>query len=326
MSASSAPPSPDSKSGASLSLADTDTFELERLREELTKLRREADDLKGRVASAGKIGGTSGRELLDLREALNKKDKEILNLRDQLTAREKELLEVRDQHLRTEREKADQADRLVELERSTISLRAELAERTSDHERELTQKLTQREREITEERSRATQTLVASHAERLARIEEGNTKALAEKDALLHEREASWTQERASLTAQIDAHKAEIERAVPKLTADLTARTQQRDHLQAEVTRLAAELTSCAGERDQLRAEAARLAEGLAACTKERDDLRAESMRLDLDLTAEKERALASSRRWAEDRASLERGRKALLDALAQIDETLARS
>src|SRR5690606_11133644 len=88
-------------------------------RERASSLEREIEEVKQRAAGAK--GGTA-REFLDLREALNKKDKELLDLRDQLTHRDKELLNLRDASLGLEREKADLLDRMSEPERQAADL------------------------------------------------------------------------------------------------------------------------------------------------------------------------------------------------------------
>ena len=56
--------------------------------EQVLRLQRELDEIRLKAASA-KSGGVSSREFLDLREALNKKEKEILGLRDQIHAQGK---------------------------------------------------------------------------------------------------------------------------------------------------------------------------------------------------------------------------------------------
>ncbi|MBK9258288.1 MAG: response regulator [Polyangiaceae bacterium] len=97
--------------------------------DEVVRLRREVEELKAKLAvagtgaaAAGASRGGSSRELLDLREALNKKDKEILALRDQLTSKDKELLELRDSTLALERDKADLSDRVSDVERTAEEL------------------------------------------------------------------------------------------------------------------------------------------------------------------------------------------------------------
>ena len=83
---------------------------------EVQRLQRELDEAKAKAASGGK-GGGSAREFLDLREALNRKDKEILDLRDQITHKEKDLLGLRDANLGVEREKADILDKIEGFEK-----------------------------------------------------------------------------------------------------------------------------------------------------------------------------------------------------------------
>jgi CheY-like chemotaxis protein len=96
--------------------------------DELDRLRKDNEDLKTRLVAAGtagagaKGGGVSSRDFLDLREALNKKDKEILSLREGLAKKDKEIVDVRDKSLGFERLKADLDDKVLEQER-------ELAER-----------------------------------------------------------------------------------------------------------------------------------------------------------------------------------------------------
>lgn len=89
-----------------------------RLEQELSLAQREAEATKKKLeqAASGK-SSTSAREFLDLREALNKKDKEILDLRDEITHRDKEILALRDSSLGLERAQADLTDRVAELER-----------------------------------------------------------------------------------------------------------------------------------------------------------------------------------------------------------------
>jgi CheY-like chemotaxis protein len=93
-------------------------------KEQVERLQRELDEVRLKAASGGKIGGVSSREFLDLREALNKKDKEILGLRDQITRKEKELLDASDAALVLERDKADQDDKIGQLEKEVHTAKA----------------------------------------------------------------------------------------------------------------------------------------------------------------------------------------------------------
>jgi len=92
--------------------------------EQVLRLQREIDEIRLKAASGQKIGGVSSREFLDLREALNKKDKEILGLRDQISRKEKDLLDASDSGLVLEREKADLDDKIVALEKELQSAKS----------------------------------------------------------------------------------------------------------------------------------------------------------------------------------------------------------
>jgi chromosome segregation ATPase len=81
------------------------------------QLAREIEQLKARAVAGAKGPGISSREFLDLREALNKKDKEILSLREQLSGKDREIVESQDRALGFERSKTDLEERLLGLER-----------------------------------------------------------------------------------------------------------------------------------------------------------------------------------------------------------------
>jgi CheY-like chemotaxis protein/chromosome segregation ATPase len=94
--------------------------EMEKLRIEAgdaARLAREADDLRGKLAAASKTGGISSRDFLDLREALNRKDKELLAIREQLSKKDREIVESQDRTLGLERGRADLEERLLGVER-----------------------------------------------------------------------------------------------------------------------------------------------------------------------------------------------------------------
>lgn len=105
--------------------------EIERFKRELTAAdeKVQASDRRAAMAeqratgaekaleSAKRTGGASSRELLDLREQLNRKDRELLELRDQVTSRDKQLIEASDRHLGVERELQDARDKMSDLQR-----------------------------------------------------------------------------------------------------------------------------------------------------------------------------------------------------------------
>ena len=86
---------------------------------QVARLRSEISGLKAKIAESS--GGVSSRQFLDLREALNTKDKEILELRDQMSARDKEIIELKDQSIVLERARADFDEKTASLEHSVSS-------------------------------------------------------------------------------------------------------------------------------------------------------------------------------------------------------------
>ena len=99
---------------------------------EAARLRSEISELKAKLAESS--GGVSSRQFLDLREAMNKKDKEILELRDQQSGRDKEILELREQSIELERKSADFHEKTAGLERSLAKAQSAIASLTEDKE------------------------------------------------------------------------------------------------------------------------------------------------------------------------------------------------
>lgn len=102
---------------------------------ELEALRRELDDAKGKLLVSGRPGGgSSAREVLDLREQLHKKEKELLDLRDKVTQREKEVLSLKDTSLDFERQKADLSDKLDDIARQLTEAQRHIDAARADKE------------------------------------------------------------------------------------------------------------------------------------------------------------------------------------------------
>jgi hypothetical protein len=95
--------------------AEAETLRVEA--HETKRLAGEAGDLKAKLAAATRTPAIASREFLDLREALNRKDKEILTFREQLSRRDKDFVELHDRQLAIERTRADLEERLLLLER-----------------------------------------------------------------------------------------------------------------------------------------------------------------------------------------------------------------
>lgn len=66
--------------------------------------------------------GASARDVLELREALNRKDKEILDLKEQLYRAEKEIIETRDKLFSAERFNVELDETLTEIQQQFIAL------------------------------------------------------------------------------------------------------------------------------------------------------------------------------------------------------------
>ncbi|MGB8224572.1 MAG: hypothetical protein WCF10_18405, partial [Polyangiales bacterium] len=98
----------------------------------VARLRSEISGLKAKLAETS--GGVSSRQFLDLREALNTKDKQILDLRDQLSARDKEIIELKDQSILLERARADFDEKIAGLERSLSKAQDAIASLSEDKE------------------------------------------------------------------------------------------------------------------------------------------------------------------------------------------------
>ena len=108
LSSASAPALRGAPEGGSTAHSVAQGVEVERLRRELQAAEEKAQAAEKRVASeeqrasgaekaldaAKRTGGVSSRELLDLREQLNRKERELLDLREQVTARDKQLIEA----------------------------------------------------------------------------------------------------------------------------------------------------------------------------------------------------------------------------------------
>jgi len=122
------PPHPPLESAAQ---AAAHAAEVDRLKREIAAAEEKAQAAERRsqfaeqrAASAEKAldtakrsGGASSRELLDLREQLNRKDRELLEMREQVTARDKQLVEANDRGLSVERQLQDVRDSYSELQR-----------------------------------------------------------------------------------------------------------------------------------------------------------------------------------------------------------------
>jgi CheY-like chemotaxis protein/DNA repair exonuclease SbcCD ATPase subunit len=214
--------------------------ELSRVRHADERLHQELDEARARLASGA--SGVKAKDILDLREALNKKDKEILDLRDQLTRRDKDMLASKDASLDLERANADMAEKLVDLDKQM-------------HAAERAQHAAVQDREQANKRADEFKRKLDKTAEEL-----GQTRT--DLQAVTTERDQSKA---AAATAQGESQKLVAER--DELKAKLTTLEQSsRDELQAQTearSKLEKKLAETEEQLDQSQAQAAEALEKL---------------------------------------------------------------
>jgi DNA-binding response OmpR family regulator len=210
---------------------------------EAERMQRDLDELRTRARAVSvppKAGVVSSREFLDLREALNKKDKEILTLRTQLTAKDQEIFDARDRSLALERQTA-------ELEEKILAKEREVADAT-DQTGQLSTKL------------------AASDAAKIdveKRLGAAQTELEARRDALAETRRAR-DEETLAHEAAIIAVKAEHERMLARTEKDHAQTLEdQATRQRAELQRLREEHQSALNDLRAQRAADAEEAEAL---------------------------------------------------------------
>jgi len=303
--------------------------------DEVVRLQRQLDELRLKAPSGGKVGGVSSREFLDLREALNKKDKEILSLRDQVTRKEKDLLDASDSALALEREKADFEDRIGALEKDLQSAKTLADSAKADKEQ-----ATKRAEDFKARGERLKADLEAKSAELAShqkRHEEELTAALNEvrqTEQRAREEEVATLKQTAAAekSAAVVAREKELGQEHDRRLAALYRSNEE------EQNRLKGELTKAAEEAETLRA---RLAERerelgeqrqqeLDAQKTELEGKHAEQMRLAETQATDLRNELASrieerdetTRELAQKKESLGKLEAELHDAMAELSTT----
>ena len=260
--------------------------EIERLRldaEDAERRVREVEELKAKIANT-KGAAVSSREFLDLREALNKKDKEILTLKELIAKKDRQIVEAQDRSLAAERTYSDLDDRLISLERElnetrekneSLAADRELAKKASDDFRTRLEKL----RTDNEAKERLLTELRTRHADDLVAAEESFAAMRAEIDQTL----ANERAEHARALDQVEERRrADGERAKYEHDAQLVA---AREQWELELSRARAE----AQRREQSAID--ELMELQARGAREVAEANDRATRLDQDLTAAREEA-----------------------------------
>ena len=106
------------------------------LESERETLRKELDEQRERMTQAASQGAFSKeRDLLGLREIINKKEKDILDLRDALDAKERQILDHKDKIREHERARRDLEERTLGFEKSLVAANEKVAELAQDKEK-----------------------------------------------------------------------------------------------------------------------------------------------------------------------------------------------
>lgn len=179
--------------------AERRVIDLQQENDRLTQALREANTAKPSAAS----GLTRDRELLGLREVINKKEREILDLRDELDARERQILDHKDKVRELDRRARDMDEKLLGVEKELVTAR-ERAEalqqdkqRLVERESGVKQRLEEAKREI--EKSYAENAQAKERHDRdLARLKEQQGEALHQAEQRLAEVQTKLRDEHAA--------------------------------------------------------------------------------------------------------------------------------
>ncbi len=154
---------------------------------ESPRLRAELQSARNKLAAQSGAAGPTSREILELREALQQRDKNVLNLREQLAAKDREMLEARDEALAAERNVGGWQEQVNKLEKDLSKATARLDAANADKAladkratdfktgaKKIADQLNQRAKELRELRESHEQTVGAleqSHEQALRQVE-----------------------------------------------------------------------------------------------------------------------------------------------------------
>jgi CheY-like chemotaxis protein len=263
---------------------------------EVERLRREMEELRAKLAvGAPKTTGISSREFLDLREALNKKDKEILSLKEASSRKDKEHVESQDRMLALERAKSDLDEKSVSLEREAADMRDRIDALAAD--KDLAKKAAddfkgrlEKSRAENEGKDRQNSELRAKHGEEMASYE-------AKLAALRSELDQTLANERAEHARALDEseerRKADVEQTRRDREASIVEAREQSERDRQE---------ALAGQAAQIKQEYdGKAALNLRAHQQELDRVRNEAEKAARAAQAAHESELAGTRKQGSD-------------------------
>jgi CheY-like chemotaxis protein len=277
--------------------------EIEQLRAHAVESERrshELEELKSKLAAGTRGAAVSSREFLDLREALNRKDKELLTLKEQTSKKDRLIVEVQDRALASERAHADLDERLLVMERAledtkekneSLAADRDLAKKASEDFRTRLEKV----RGDNETKERQLAELKTRHSEELAASEDRFAVMGAELDQTLaneraeHARALDQSEERSKkdLEHARRDHEAQLAAARGEWEAELArAKGEAERHEQAALDELRTALQARgAREIGEANDKAAKLGQELVIARQEADSLRGAKGELESKMT-----------------------------------------
>lgn len=212
--------------------AERDGLQAERdkVQAEREQLSREIDEIKSRPQTPG---SARDREILSLREVINKKERDLLDLRDQLDARERQILDHKDRIRENERSRRDLEDKNLGLEKALMDANERIDAITSDKQKGL-----EREKVLKARLDDAHAEIQKAHDE----VESLKKRGLATEERLRSEMDRIRGELESRILEMEDAHRNEMASALEE-RANAEASLEQAHH--AELYRLR---TAHAGE------------------------------------------------------------------------------
>jgi CheY-like chemotaxis protein len=273
---------------------------------EVERLTREVEELKAKLSSgAPKTAGISSREFLDLREALNKKDKEILSLKEAQSRKDKEHVESQDKMLALERAKSDLDEKTLSLEREAAETKERLESLTADKE------LARKAAEDFKARLEKSRAEVEAKDRQLSEAKSKHAEELAAAAARVEDAKRDFEQ---TLASERSDHALALDEAEARRKADLEQAGKDREAALAEA-REQAEAAKQAADRERQEALAAQAAQlkqehdaKMAALHRagqqELEKVRAEAERAAREADERHDEALSAARREADQAAT----------------------
>lgn len=226
------------------------------------RLAREIDELRGRLQSQPLM---KEKDLLNLREVINRKEKDVLDLRDALDAKERQILDHKDRNREHDRARRDLEEKMLGLEKNLVSASERITalsqdkERALDREKGLKARLDHAQAEIQKAHDEADmlkKRLTSNEDRARGELEKvrGDLEArIAELEETHRQETTRSNEERAAAEASAEAeHKAEVDRIKSTHATELEAiQRRASDELIGQGDRLQGEINKLRREHDK---------------------------------------------------------------------------